>query len=858
MKTLKKIKLLIQLTLPLSLVSAFSLSAANNSSDLPPLGWMESDNACGGYFIDPTLSDSSTESVDPDDITVTTNSGLLSQQATSVLEGLVTIRRDKQTLTGNKVFLYRDPATGKLVAIDMVGDVHFFEKSSLVVAKKGHYNINSASKTLQDIFYRTTVNLDNKKKKSQRLPTEKLVAWGKADTFEQHEPEVYRLTGASYTTCSPISPFWQLKAKDIVLNKNTGRGYATHAEVLIKNVPIFYWPYINFPIDKQRKTGFLWPTIGTSNKWGPYFLAPFYWNMAPNMDMTFIPGFLQKRGLQLTDHYRYLTETTKGNINISVSPHDRAFVQFQKEASVNPVYVNPTNTPIQSQSVTEAELQRLLSASSTRGGFLWRNDAHYNEHWSSNIDFNYASDDYYLKDYGKNLNEVSANQLLQEGDVSYKGQNWNFIGRLQAYQTLHPINEVPVLNQYRRFPQLILSGDYPPSSNGLEYFIQNEFTHFDIRKTPGANTTLPIGNRINIQPGISWPRYRSWFFINPRLQLAMTQYGLNQLKEFNQGQPSNNQTPHTINRYVPIFDITSGISLERKTTLFHHVFRQTLEPQFYYTYIPYHNQSDIPVFDTTVNNLTYDQVFNYNRFTGIDRIGDANQLALGVSTKLIDEQSGIEKVRFSIGEIIYFANRRVTLCNDNSCSDNPDNPSNKQPVSPISSTFNYHLSNDWSFNANAIISPITKQLDNSTIWFQYHPDEVHLINLGFTYARSGDIFSGISSNDSVNNLKITDISGTWPIMGRLNFVGRLSQNWNQDHLQNLVYGLQYDTCCVSVQLVGGRTFTGFDTGHNNRPQYNTEIYLQFTLKGLGQFDMGHAGGLLRGIPNFQPLFGQSW
>ena len=357
--------------------------------------------------------------------------------------------------------------------------------------------------------------------------------------------------------------------------------------------------------------------------------------MAPQYDMTITPGILSKRGFQLTDKFRYLSTSSEGDVIVSVLPNDRAFRDFQSGAAINTQYTNPVDTPTQTADVTSAELNRLLNSSDTRKSFIWRDNSRYNEHWSSHVDFNYAGDDYYLRDFGRTLNEVSTDQLLQEGDLYFNSQNWNFTGRLQTYQTLHPINESPVLNQYRRLPQFILNGDYPDQAFGLEYFVNSEVSNFTILKTPGAPENLPIGNRLHLQPGISLPIYEPSFYINPRLQFALTDYNLRQTTDTN--------APTSKNRALPIADLAAGLSLERRASLFGHAFQQTLEPQVYYTYIPYRSQASIPIFDTTVNTLTYDQLFNYNRFTGIDRIGDANQLGWGVTTRLIDQESGLEK-----------------------------------------------------------------------------------------------------------------------------------------------------------------------------------------------------------------------
>ena len=817
------------------------------------LGWVENDDTeCGGYYLDqPFLYPIGVEK--NNSVEVTSNQTLFSQHGTSILQDKVTITRSGQQITANQAYLYRDPITSKLSIIDMSGNVNLREPNTLIVGKKGRYNFQTKTKSLIDILYRTTMNgrqvagpavPEQDTQKERRITA--LTAWGKAYEFSQAEPRVYELSRASFTTCPPIKPSWRVKASHLVLNKNTGRGYATNARILVKNIPIFYVPYFSFSLDHQRKSGFLWPTYGGSNQSGPSLYAPFYWNMAPNYDMTITPALLLKRGVQVSDNFRYLSETSYGNLNVSVLPNDKDFAAFQRAASQNPAYTHPSNTSTQPASVTTAELNRLLSDNTTRTGLVWRNESRFNNHWSSNVDFNYASDDYYMKNFG-NLNEITQNQLLQEGDLFYQSENWNFTGRLQAYQTLHPIDEAPVQNQYRRFPQLILNGDYPNQPLGLEYFINNEITHFDIRNTPGTPVSLPIGNRLHTQPGISLPIYLPYFYVNPRIQLALTAYNLYETTP--------THTPDSKRRALPIFDIASGLTLERSLNLFHHAFLQTLEPQVYYTYIPYRNQASIPLFDTTVNTLVYDQLFNYNRFTGLDRIGDANQIGIGITTRLIDQKSGFEKVRLGIGDIIYFAQRRVTLCNNTSCSDNPFNHSNEQRLSPVSGVLDYHVNPHWKIALNGIWNPVSKQLDNSSIYLNYNPDEQHIINLGYNFARNGDILSGIDTNDSKNNLKVTDVSFAWPAFHSIRIVGRWSQSWNQRHLQNLLYGLQYDTCCWAVRLVGGRAFTNLDTQDNYKPKYNSEFYIQFDLKGLGNVG-SDPSRLLGDITNYNTKFGQ--
>lgn len=816
------------------------------------LGWVQNKTfVCGGYYLeDPFLYP--LPLADGHLVEVTSNQGVISQKGTSYLEDHVTINRHTQQVTANKAYVYRD-AQGRLATVDLMGDVHLREPNTLIIAKNGQYFFKTQAKSLDQILYRTVLLNESRAIAGPNVPLAQtliarkisnLTAWGEASRFEQTVPRVYEFKQASYSTCPPINPAWKLKGSHIVLDKNTGRGYATHARFYVKDVPVFYFPYLNFSIDRQRKTGLLKPTFSSSNRWGPYILLPFYWNMAPNYDMTITPGILTKRGIQFTENFRYLSPINNGNFNFSILPNDREFSSFQEN-----MFGTYKDDP---DPIKQAELRRLLQSSKTRRSFYWRDDAQFNQHWSSKVDFNYVSDDYYLTNLGNNLNEVTNNQLLQEAEIFYKAEHWEFTGRLQAYQTMHAIDQPFVENQYRRLPQLILTADYPNQFLGLEYFIRNEATAFDYLNTPGTNLTLPIGERFHTQPGISLPIFTPSFYINPRAQFALTSYHLKQTLSTN--------TPTAIHRALPIVDINSGLAFSRETTVHHQPYHQTFEPQIYYVYVPYRNQSKIPTFDTTVNTLTYDQLFHYNRFSGIDRIGDANQLSYGATTRFIDQQSGLEKIRIGVGEIVYFSNRLVTLCDVDSpmpCSDNPDNPSNKQRFSPISGIFNYYANPSWSFTSNALWDPSSKQLVNTSVLLRYQTDNLHIINFGYTFARSGDVLSGVQTVNSLNNLKVTDISGTWKIFRDVSAMARWSQNWNNSRLQNLLFGLQYDTCCWAVRVVGGRAFLNLDPHNNFRPTYSNQYYLQFALKGLGNVGP-NPSGLLSNITGYNPQFGQEF
>jgi LPS-assembly protein len=836
-------------------------SVLSRAAIIDALGWVKTnENRCGGYYIEPAIS-STKNKESPDIVQITSDQFLFSFQGRSESDGKITIRRYGQEITASKAYLYRDSQTGKLNTIDLIGNVTLREPNSLVVGHRGRFNRQTKETALLNVLYRTPIYSSTDEWRQQHPTQEQieqthrvyhLSAWGQAAAFQQQNRQILIFDDASYSTCPPAQNVWKVKAKHIELNKETGRGEAYHARLYVKNVPIAYLPYLNFPIDNRRQTGFLAPAMGVSNTAGPYLTTPFYWNLAPNYDTTITPTILTKRGIQISDLFRYLTPQDNGSVVVAVLPVDQAFRDFQNSAKTNNNYITSTDP------IVQANLRRLLNASTTRKSFYWRDETRFNEHWSATANYSYVSDDYYLRELNTSINEVTQNQLLQDAALLYKGPIWNFTAHSQSYQTLHPIDSsTPVQNQYSRYPQLILNGSYPNNilqythaeeTSHVEYTINNELTHFNIIDTPGSNSKFPMGNRVNIQPGISYPLTLPYLYVTPRLQVAMTKYQL--------GDVINTQ-PKLPSRTLPIFDIASGLYFERDLGFANQSFIQTLEPQIYYTYIPYRNQSDLPVFDTNLNMLTYDQLFMYNRFSGYDRIGDANQIAVGLVSSFIEQDSGFEKIHLGLGQIYYFKNRRVTLCNPAQplfCVEDPNTQKNK---SPLSGVLTYNVNPAWKAEAYAIWNPFTNELDNQTLTVHYMPQERHIINFTYAFVRNGDTYPGGKINKTSNNLSQTDISAAWPLTDNWSGVGRWTQNLNRHNFQNLLSGVQYDACCWAIRLVMGREFIGYTA--NNTSQYNTVFFMQFAFKGLGNISSSDPTALLTSsISGYKNQFGQDF
>ncbi len=811
------------------------------------LGWtLDASKLCGGYYIDAAFPKGALRN---DDIIETTGNQLMfSLRGTSTVQGNITISRTGQVLKANRAALYRDNKTGKLTRIDMFDNVILRQPDNMVLAKTGHYDLTTRFQALHDAYYRTVIYFYGAENPTidtsptalkQARPLVSQGAWGHADDFRQTAPRVYVFQQATYSTCPPFSRTWQMHASSIRLDKNTGRGVATHARIYVHGIPVFYMPWINFPIDSRRQTGFLEPSIGSSSKSGFLIRAPFYWNMAPNYDMLITPVPMTARGLQLNDLFRYMTHKSQGNVNFTLLPWDREFHRYRDSA------LDGFLTKAGTDSYQKAEVARAQRASDTRTALHWQDRTYYNEHWFSTIDFNRVSDDYYTQDFSNALNTPIENQLLQQATLNYQSTHWNFVGNVQNYQTLHPVAVSPTANQYSRLPQLVLNGQWPNSPGNLDWFAHSELTHFTITPTPGDTTIMPTGNRLHLQPGVAWPYANSWLFFTPRAQFFMTKYNLTQPGMLPSASPS---------IAVPILDVHTGLYFDRDFTLAATSWRQTLEPELYYNYIPYRNQNQLPVFDTTYNTFTYDQLFTFNRFSGLDRISDANQISYGLSSRLINETDGSEKLRAGIGQILYFINRRVLLhpSDDTDPERMADNQYNR---SPLAGSLRWDFLPAWNVTGNAAWNERINTFDNQGVILSYQPATNKTINLGYNYVRNGDVWPHDPPTGRVRNLSQTDLSFAWPVTEQWSTVGRWTQNWNRRHFQNLFYGLQYDTCCWAVSGIVARTFSGISA--NNTVQYDTSFTLQFALKGLGVFGEGNTDTFLSSnIAGYHTTFGQ--
>ncbi|MEM1243885.1 MAG: LPS-assembly protein LptD [Pseudomonadota bacterium] len=831
-----KIKISLFLLILFALVSqTFARNGSISIAD--KLGWVlaPNQNICGGYYIEPKLNNNN-QSILPikqSTTKISADYGTFSRKGVSILRGNVIVLQSGRRLTADKAILHRDPKTGKVTTIDLYGNVKAYEAGKLVVSKHAHLVVNEKLGHLDNVAYRvelygTSVPIN---RRQRRL--EGLVAWGQAKRAQQTAPGKSQYTYATYTTCAPNVNQWLLRADKINLDKKAGRGTARNVMLTFKGIPLFYTPYLNFPISNKRKTGFLYPIFGLGNASGAEFGLPFYMNIAPNYDAMITPIYFSKRGVMVRGDIRYLTHSSHGIFNVAVLPGDREFKKFQREAATDPT-LN-----------TRFGFRELEDETPDRYFLSWRDNRYLTRHWSTAIDYADVSDAYFFQDFGNAPEVISTNQLFRQARTDYYTNHWHFDAMVQNYKTLNAVNRQPIGTLYSRLPQFDLNGEYPSAFGGVaDVFLHSQAVYFE-RQLGAFDTRQPLdGSRLLLQPGISLPFAWSWGYFTPSTQVQMREYDL---------QNTLPGEPRTDRFAIPIYDVDTGVYFDRNFHFAGGDYLQTLEPRLFYLYVPFQNQNQIPNFDSAFIPFNYEQMFRVNRFSGNDRLGDANQLTYALTTRMIDTDDGYEKFNASVGQILYFRDRRLNICSPiasstgvtpgctNDLNSSIGVTSNTETFSPVAGKVSYHFSPIFSINGETAYDVGERRMITSNEYVQYNPAYNSVINFGYSYLRNGDII-GIPNGAASNDLSQLSTSAAWPIFANWSVIGLFNYNINKQRPQTYYAGVSYNSCCWRLRFVVGRIFTALD--QNDNAVFRNVFYVQWQLKGLGNIGTNSISDIL--------------
>jgi LPS-assembly protein len=303
-----------------------------------------------------------------------------------------------------------------------------------------------------------------------------------------------------------------------------------------------------------------------------------------------------------------------------------------------------------------------------------------------------------------------------------------------------------------------------------------------------------------------------------------------------------------VDRSIPIASIDSGLFFDRNTNWFGTNYRQTLEPRLYYLYVPYKDQTDIPIFDSGETTFNYASLFRDNRFVGSDRVGDENKLSLGVTNRWI-EDNGFERQRFSIGQALYFKDRKVQLPGI-SYEDRKDAQSD---VSPYALEYEYRFNRDWRLASDFNWDPDSRSTRSGSAMFHYQPEDEpgKVFNAGYRYRNDQiryDQTTGrwtVGGGDAVlpdgsvikdyYKIQQHDFSVIWPVVPQWSAIARWQYDYNRNRTLEAFGGFEYDNCCWKLRLIN-RYWVDYDESTQEvatNEKGDRGIFLQIVLKGLG-------------------------
>ncbi|MEG5264459.1 LPS-assembly protein LptD [Pseudomonas sp. JDS28PS106] len=789
---------------------------------LTPAQLAETGPYCSGAYVEPIrpgMDDKTPMNEAP--LFVGAKASRYEQEAqVATLAGDVVLRQGSMQVQAQEAALHQAENRGELN-----GDVRLRDNGALIVGDKAELQLDTGEARVDNAEY--VLHKSNIR--------------GNALYAKRAENAIIRLKDGTYTSCEPGSNAWTLKGNNITLNPATGFGTATNVTLRVKDVPVFYTPYIYFPIDDRRQSGFLPPTIASDSDNGFTLVTPYYFNLAPNYDATLYPRYMTKRGLLMEGEFRYLTKSSEGQ--------------------VGGAYLNDENDDRKLQSDYEK----------TRWMLNWQHKGGLDSRWLTEVDYTDISDPYYFQDLDTDQIGVTSTDFVnQQGALTYRGEGYT--ARLNAQQ--YKLATVSYITPYNRMPQLTLDGRLPFKPGGLQFDYQTELVRFerDLRNgrylnedggpfnadgTVGEprldNNVTGLaranGNRLNLAPAVSLPMNWTYGFLKPQLKYVYTQYDLDLDSQGKTSLQSGEKYRSSQSRSVPIFSVDSGLYFDRDTQWFGKDYRQTLEPRLFYLYVPEKDQSDIPVFDTGETTFNYASLFRDNRFSGNDRIGDENKLSLGITNRWI-EDNGFERQRFSIGQAFYFADRKVQLPGI-VFADRDDAQAN---VSPYALEYEYRYNRDWRFTSDFNWDPDSRSTRSGSAMFHYQPADNpgKIINAGYRYRNDQVRYDQTTGKWTVGGgdygtpgtpgyvkdyykIQQHDFSVIWPIIPQWSLISRWQYDYNRDRTLEAFGGFEYDNCCWKLRLIN-RYWVDYDEYSQEAPQNekgDRGIFLQIVLKGLG-------------------------
>ncbi|WP_444813459.1 LPS-assembly protein LptD [Variovorax gracilis] len=717
----------------------------------------------------------------------------------TIVEGNAMLRRGDTMIRADRLEYYQPEDLAKAT-----GNVHVNQAGNVYEGPELQLRIETFEGFFNNVRYRFLANGGH----------------GTAERIDFVDSNVSVARLATYTTCRAEDypgwmPAWLLSSATLTADTEENVGVATNARMTFMGISTPPFPSLSFPLSNDRKSGVLPPVIGIDSVNGVDITVPYYWNIAPNRDATLYPTLMSKRGINLGTEFRYLEEKYHGEIRADYMPDDRL-----RDRDRWGIWTNHTQR-------FDAPYFGLDSLVGT-------------------LNINRVSDNDYWRDFTRTPS-LTQRLLSNDGTLNWAKGDWSGMARALSYQTLQ-YAPAPIIPPYDRMPQI--TANYNKYDwNGFDFSINTDYSRFEAKPLTQCLGALPANSPVECQPNgervfgvatLSRPFLTPGTFVVPKMILNSTAY------QFDAPLLTNGATSAT--RTVPTFSLDSGLIFERDTSFFGRAFQQTLEPRAYYVYTPFRNQNYLPNYDSASNDFNFATIYTENAFSGNDRISDSNLLTLGVSTRLIDPETGVEAARFGIAQRLRFEDQLVTLPGQLPVTDR---------LSDILLGAQINWTPKWSVDGTVQYNPDQQTSTRTAISARYNPGPYRSISAAYRYQAN-------STPTSEDGNKSIDVSWQWPLNdlwgdkgkdlgpgrgqggGRWYAVGRLNYSLQDSKLTDGVLGFEYDGCCWIGRVVLERVTTGQVTA-------STRIMFQLEFVGFASVGSSPRRTLTQNIQRYTPL-----
>ncbi|MFB4341303.1 LPS assembly protein LptD [Pantoea sp. CS_6] len=725
----------------------------------------------------------------------------------AIFKGDVDVSQGNSRMLADEVQLHQRQPEGQTTpvrTVDALGNVHYDDNQVILKGPKAWSNLNTKDTNVWDGDYQMVGRQGR----------------GTGDQMKLRGQNRYTIMeNGTFTSCLPGSNSWSVAGSEIIQDRQEEVAEIWNARFKLGPVPVFYSPYLQLPLGDRRRSGFLIPNAKYGSNNGFEFILPYYWNIAPQADATITPHYMSKRGLQLQNEFRYLTEAGAGLVEFDYLASDK---QYDNEKAARGI---------------------AQSDSSDRWLFYWRHAGVYDQHWRFNADYTKVSDQYYFNDLTSPYYSSTDGYASQKFSVGYADTNWDATLSTKDFQIFGNTSNS---NVYRAFPQLDLN------------WYQNDVGPFDTSvyaqavKFVNVNSSFPETTRLHIEPTIDLPLSNSWASLNTEAKFLATHYQQKDVDYYNANFAPTSTTSgvlkDSVNRTLPQFKVDGRMVFDRDMD-WAQGYTQTLEPRVQYLYIPYRDQSDIYPYDSTLLQTDYTGLFRDRSYSGLDRIASANQVATGVTTRIYDNDL-VERFNVSVGQIYSFTPSRTGVNQTNKDDDTGS-------LLWAGDTY-WKISERWGVRGGLQYDTRLNNVAQGNTVLEYRRDADRMVQLSYRYSSPEYVASALNDSSLVNNpiykngISQVGTTASWPIHDAWSVVGAYYYDTRNNRPASQLVGLQYSSCCYAIRLGYERKINGWE---NNDSKYDNQISFNIELRGLSSnYGLGTGQMLSQGIIPYQRAF----